>query len=484
MEQLMKWLCWILVTMALVAEARANADERALSLADALSLAEQRSGALRAAEIEVTRAKLQVLQRQLARVSLRIDLAASGSYQQQVPLGNDSPCATAPDQCQSAGAQGSLTAALRVPVWTGFTVEANLAGAHAHERSSEASRRSALRSLQVDVAQAYWELRRKELAHAATKQLLGAFRQFEQITQKRVNAGLAPLVDYNRARAASIGATTQVMTLERDLAVAHAQLGAVLQLDEPIRLTDDPMNYTTVLPSLEEAEHEALQARPELVVTDADHEAARQAVRAAKGAYWPQLTLVGDAQVTATQNAYPATQYGDQSGDGSGGVPNGPWYFGGSASTQSAQQSASQTNGPLPAANGTNGLTSYDVGAQLQWNIFDMLNTWLSVRDAALTRDRAWSEHQRRHFDVIADVRKAHAQLRETLRVQEPVKERAALTRADLELLRKRYEVGSGQLLEVLDAQQKLLQGEVDVIDRAVDLAEADMQLKAAVGRF
>jgi outer membrane protein TolC len=50
--------------------------------------------------------------------------------------------------------------------------------------------------------------------------------------------------------------------------------------------------------------------------------------------------------------------------------------------------------------------------------------------------------------------------------------------------LRKRYEVGTGQLIDVLDAQQKLLESEIELIDRAIELAEADVQLKASMGRF
>ena len=152
-----------------------------------------------------------------------------------------------------------------------------------------------------------------------------------------------------------------------------------------------------------------------------------------------------------------------------------------SASTggTAAQNAAAQA-----AANSATSTGSFYTGLQMNWNIFDMAQTWTKVRDAGYARDRADNDRVRRRHDVLLDVRTAHAQLAEALRSQDPLTKQVSLSRSSLELLRRRYSVGNAQLIDVLDAQDKLLQNELQLIDRAVDVTEADQKLQGAMGRF
>jgi outer membrane protein TolC len=458
----MRRIAPLLVCCLLVAPS-ASGSERALSLADALTLARERNSTVRVAAVEMARAKLQVLMRQLAHVDIKVIGAGSAAFQWS-SLQTDQYCANAPDQCQTGIYNVGATASLRIPLWTGLTLEANLAQARAHERSTHASRQAALRTLLVQVARAYWEVRRKELAAEIAGEMVRHFREFEQVTQERVRAGVAPAVDFNRARAATIGAETQVIALERDVGVGRAQLQSVLQVDEPLRLTDDPTRNLALLPPLDEAIREALASRPELAVARADTLAAAEGVRAAKGGYWPQLSVLAQEQISV------------------GNLLADPTSYAASASQASTTSGAAAPSGTSLAA--PTWVHSFYAGAQVNWNIFDMLDTWSKVKDAAFSRDRAQEEETRRRYDVLAEVRTAHAELRQALRAQEPAKQLAGLARANLELLRKRYSVGTGQLIDVLDAQDKALSRELDLIDRSVDLTEKDVELKAAMGRF
>ena len=60
----------------------------------------------------------------------------------------------------------------------------------------------------------------------------------------------------------------------------------------------------------------------------------------------------------------------------------------------------------------------------------------------------------------------------------------AASARRALFLLQKRYQVGDTLLIEVIVAQEDLTLAEGDLNDAAVDAAEADAQLRAAMGRL
>jgi outer membrane protein TolC len=450
-----------------VATRHAGATERSLSLAEALSLARERDSKVWQATADIQSAKVQVLTQQLARVDFKIYGSGSALFQtsSQQPAGT---CATTPSACSALNL--GLTSSLKVPLWTGLALEASLAQAHWRERSAEAARLSVFRNLVVNVAQAYWEVRRKELTYEAVSETARHFRQLELLTQQQVRAGIAPAADYNRSRAATLNVEAQLVAMRTDVESAHAQLASVLQVDDDLRLTDDPTKNTAVLPPLDEAIREALANRPELAQVRSDYEAAVQGLRVAKGAYWPQIAVVAQSQLTgsAPANAAPT-----------GGLPGMP-----ATSTQPLTTGGANASTMAQASAASSSQLTFYGGVQVDWNIFDMLTTWLKVREAGFTRERAQAEVGRRRYDVLTDLRTAHAQLKGAILSQEPTNKVLALARIDLELVRKRYSLGTGQLIDVLDVQDKLLQAELQAINRAVDLTEADVKLKAAMGRF
>ena len=184
-----------------------------------------------------------------------------------------------------------------MPIWTGLTVEADLARAKAAERASHFDKRTALNSIALDAASAYWEVRRAELAIDVAHRSLERTRDIERAAKARVDAGIAPQVDLERARVQTLRQAEQVTALEAQLATARAELGAALQLDEHFHLVEDPERHAPPLPALDAVIADALKTRPELGSARAQVEAQSHAVRSAKGAYWPQLSLF--AQATA-----------------------------------------------------------------------------------------------------------------------------------------------------------------------------------------
>ncbi len=351
-------------------------------------------------------------------------------------------------QCPIESHPYALTANLTVPVWSGFTVEAHLAGARANERASEAGRRAALNAIGLDAANAYWEVRRAELALQVARRALDRTQAIERAAKTRVSAGIAPQVDYERAHVSSMRQAETVNAIESQQLVARAQLGAALQVEEPLALSEDPAAHAPPLPPLPQALDAAERQRPELQARGAIVDAQVQAVRAAKGGYWPQVSLFGQATL------------GNQD------------YFGTSAEVHS-----------LAEANEQLVFTAF-AGVRVDWIFFDTLSTWTAVRDAGFLRDRARLDVERTRYQVRADVQSAHGRLRTALERKTLVADAVASARRALELLSKRYLVGEALLVEMLLAQTDLAQLEGDLMDASVATAEAEAALLAATGQL
>ena len=454
------------IAALLVVTAPARAD-RQLSLADAIALARSHRSEIGQAEVDLRRAELNTLRAKLERAHLTLEASAteqasvfrSTGVSAQLLCGvNPSATTTmsgatipgaSSSQCPIEAHPYSLTANLNVPIWSGFTVEAHLAGARASERASVASRRAALNAIGLDAANAYWEVRRAELALQVARRALDRTQAIERAAKTRVSAGIAPQVDYERAHVSSMRQAETVNSIESQELVARAQLGAALQVDEPLELSEDPAAHAPPLPPLPNALDTAERHRPELQALGAIVDAQVQAVRAAKGGYWPQVSLFGQATV------------GNQD------------FFGTAAAVH-----------PLSAETSEELVFTALAGVKIDWVFFDTLSTWTAVRDAGFVRDRARLDIERTRYQVRADVQSAHGRLRTALERKLLVADAVASARRALDLLSKRYQVGEALLVEMLLAQTDLAQLEGDLMDASVATAEAEAALLAATGQL
>jgi outer membrane protein TolC len=429
---------------ALVVPARA---ERPLTLADALAMARARRSELAQAELDVRRARLEVLRARLERAHLTVQAGFTEQLQRLNLQGPDAVCRLTPAACAGEVHPFSANASLTVPLWSGFKVEADLAQAHAHERAAGASRRAAANSIALDAANAYWETRRAALTLDVARQALERTREIERTARVRVDAHIAPQIDYERSHVQSVRAAEAVASLSGQWTAARAELGLALQADEPLAPSDDPAAVTPLLPSLQRALADAAAARPELEAARATVEAQRQSVRAAKSGYWPQLSLIA------------ASSAGNQI-----------FYLPGATPGQTVQSEQF--------------VFTALAGLQVNWILFDSLSTWTAVKDAGYLRDRAVADAARLAYEVRAAVIAAHGRLAAALERKTLAADAAASARRALFLLQKRYQVGDTLLLEVIVAQEDLTLAEGDLNDAAVDAAEADAQLQAAMGRL
>jgi outer membrane protein len=430
------------VTVALLLfAARSAVAARDLTLADAMALARLRRSEVTQADIDIARAKLNVLRAWLERAHLTVQASATEQLQQLNLNGPQQQCMLS-NLCAIEAHPFSAAANLTVPIWSGLTVEADLAGARARRDAATATKRATLQNVALEAATTYWEVRRAELDRQVAGTALERTREIERTAKIRVDAKIAPQVDYERAHVQTMRQAEQVTVLDAQLAVARAQLGLALQLDDDVRPVEDPTTHAPALAPLDDVLATAMRARPELAAAAATVESERQSVRSAKGAYWPQLSLVGQAGASNQTFVFP------------------------------------------PAPQFERLVFAVSAGVQLNWLLFDMLGTWTAVRDAGLVRDRAQSALERERYQVRADVRAAHGRLTAAIARRRAAAEAEASARRALFLLEKRYQVGDALLVELLLAQQDLTQAQSDLNDAAIDSAEAEASLAAATGQL
>jgi outer membrane protein len=422
-----------------------------LSLADALRLASERRAEMTEAKLEIERAKLRHLAARLAYFDFHVTGHGNAGYEggNAELYAPNAPCAYT-GGCPANVYDADVEATLNVPVWSGLSNESKLGAARSRREAAEARARVVSTSILVDVARAYWAVRRGELLRDAVSTELGQYRELEKLTQHEVTVGTVAGFDLNRIRSEALSVEARLRATERELGVARAQFGAALEIDEEVKLTDDlPMDPPPV-PARDEVERTALAVHPELMAVRAEYHAAELDVRAAKGGYWPQLSLVGQAAA------------------GAGSLP----------------RSYNSTTTNINTNNADQTWAGYFAGAQLTWQVFDMLGTWLQVREAQLAQMSARAERTKQRYRVIADVRAAHAQLSLAAAEVGALRQAVTLARSNVDVARRRYAAGTARLFEVLDVQRELVRLEQDLIDSAVNVAEADMQLRAAVGRL
>ena len=432
------------VLAVLPASARAA---RRLSVNDAVAIATARRSELKQADVDVMRARLALLRARLQYTQLTVQASLT---EQAQALNVNAPsslfvgCETT-GTCRNESHVYSAGANLTIPLFSGLRVESDIARARALASAAHEQRRSTLRGILVEVVDTYWTVRRADLTYGLLEHALQREIDIEQSTKARVDAGITPVVDYYRAHLLVLRQQSQIKAIAEQRDAALAELGSVLQLDDPVELTDDPPDSAPAVPDLASLEQEALTARPELRAAAATAEAQWFGVRSAKAAYFPQLSVVGSATV-GNQVFFPSDLGQPQREE-------------------------------RPIGN-------FFVGGQLNWLIFDMLTTWMNVKDAAHVYERQRQDLVRQRYLVLADVRATYQRLRHEVDRLTLGQLSAKVAQETIESLRKRYRVGSAAIYEVTAAEDQLVSVETDLIATRIAIAQAQAELRAAVGRL
>ena len=191
--------------------------------------------------------------------------------------------------------------------------------------------------LLAKVGAKYTEMLARREVRRAQEGKLTALRSERERVQKFLAAGKAARVDSLRVEAALAAAAAEALRLQADLALSERDLTGLTGIPRertragnlvPLALAD------TALAGDDAAIARALVENPEVRAAAAQAAAAKARERAARGAYWPQLSVVGNYQVWSDPD-------GNSTGEWNAGLQLTQSLFtGGATSNRVAQRAA------------------------------------------------------------------------------------------------------------------------------------------------
>jgi outer membrane protein TolC len=461
----------------------AQAEPRKLSLQEAVDVAMRVDPLISEAHIGDERARLGVLRAQLDRFQLKADgsinelwnksniglpqqlnctvSAAGQSY--TIPVGAASDCTSSALGLPAGAPAPMITGAAPDSLWqglsnfqvqanyflfSGFRVEANVARAKLNKQAALVQIKQNRKDVALGVARLYWNVRRLYILRDVQQSALQRMIDAEAIASGRVQAGLAPPIDKNRATQRRLSQLATLEDLKGQANAALAQLGVSLGLKDELDLVDDVKIPDTAPASPAELVQDALGRRPEVKNAFLQAEIQHQQVRMARSDFFPKVTLLGNFQ------------YGNN-------------VFNIASNTRTNSASANPFSGLSGAFYG---------GVSLTMNFFDTLNTYTATGDAWYQEQILRQETRRWERLVDNDVRTAHANLLKLYARRTPLTAARDVAADNLTIVEGRYKNGDALIIEYLDAQIDLANAELQLADVTAQLQLQWYELQAALG--
>jgi outer membrane protein len=289
----------------------------------------------------------------------------------------------------------------------------------------------------------------KALVFVASETLANQQRHLEQI-QGFVEAGTRPEIDLAQGRADVAQSRVQLIAAENGYVLSRASLNQAMGItaDTDYDVADDALGPV-------QGENgpvhllidEAVRARPDIAALGEQVRAQELAARAARGAYFPTLSLHAGA-AEAGLHLFEQT------------VPNPPFP-------------------PL-----TYGMTwNLFAGVQLTWPLFQGFLTRGQVREADAATDAARAQRDGLVQQVWVAVQQASNAVRSAKEALIAAEEVLTNANERLRLAEGRYAAGAGSVIELGDAQLQATRAAAQKVGAEYDLSDARAQLALALGQ-
>jgi len=220
--------------------------------------------------------------------------AGAASNVVRVPAQPALPVAT-----NGSATQLSLSAAWELDFWGKFRRATE--AARANLLASEWAKQQVIGTLVSDVATAYFQLRELDLELEISQQTLASRRDSLKLTQLLADQGATSLLDVRQAEQLVYTAAEQVPDLERRIRQQEDLISTLLgnnpgAVPRGLKLTEQPHmpQVPAGLPSV------LLERRPDIRQAEEQLVAFNAQIGVAKAAYFPQITLTGDAGYQST----------------------------------------------------------------------------------------------------------------------------------------------------------------------------------------
>lgn len=399
-----------------------------LSLMEALGVAYETNPQLASAQAGVRGTDESVA---IANSKWRPNISASGTYAYQ--------------EAKISGTGGMKTITHPLQATLGFNQElfrggrtyAEIGKAKANVRAARAELQATEQTVLLAATTAYMDVVRDTAIVSLRRHNVDVLRRQKESTALEFKAGSLTRTDVAQADARLAGAQSALTAAEGQLAISHAAFSQVI--GRPAESLEEQPAAPKLLPSTEDAAvNDAVHGNPALVQAQEFEKAADYAVDEAIGTMLPEVNLQGGYQYS--QNSYASALGAGQVTQGIGvqAQVNIPIYQGG------AEQAAIRQAKQLHAQ------------AILNVNVADR-----QVREAVSS---AWNTYQAALANITSNEATAQA-------------DEIAFTGVS-----KEQRVGGRTVLDVLNAQQELLNAQVAVVTSRRDATVAAYQVLAASG--
>ena len=402
-----------------------------VSLADAIKRAQFSSAAFAAANTDV---QLAQSERTVSRSALLPNVVYHNQY--LYTQGNKSPVGIrfiANNAVHEYVSQGAVSETI------GGAALADYRRATAEAAAARARLEIARRGLVVTVVANYYGVFTADAKVAVAQRALDEANHFGAITAKRESSGEA-------AHADSVRADLQIQQRQRELNDARLaadrarlDLGVMLFSDPatPYTLTT-PIDELPTLPARSEVETAAMAHNPDLKAALESLHAAQLGVASARFGYLPELALNYSYGIDSAQFAVRAR-------DGSRSL-------------------------------GYSGSVTFDIP------VWDWFSTHSKVRDSLARRELSRVELSATQRQLVASLHEAYQEAQVSLEQLRLLDESVESARESLRLTNLRYTSGEGNVLEIVDSQNTLVQAESSRADGAERYFNALAALQTLTG--
>jgi outer membrane protein TolC len=329
--------------------------------------------------------------------------------------------------------QTSGTISVRIPLvipnaW--FDVSQSRAASRAAARSEEATRLQ----VRAGFAQAaYAALAREEVVVAAEQALTDA-AELTRSAERRVKAGTAAPLDALKARTDEVARRSDLVSARADVDRSRLSLGVLLGREGPVRVTAPEVPAASASAPEDALRREALSARPEMAVQQAQVEAAEAGLDSGWARLAPQLSASG---------------------------------------------SAFAANVPYPTGK-TNG---WQATLNLTWPLFDGGFSIGKIRQAKAQAAEARAAAEAERLSILEEVHDATRDLDVAREQLDLAGQRRGLAAETAASARRSFEAGVASSLDVIDANDRLFDADVNLAAARARLAQSAIELDRALGR-
>ena len=411
------------------------AQDRVVTLADAIRLAERTQPGMVQAQADVRTA---AAQRRNAWGNFLPSLSASSSGSEFFSEGTSriDPVTGQITTGNSTNRSFSTSLSASVDLFTGFRRGAELQAAKAGQAQADASLVDARFQQALETTNVFFDaLSGAQLVGVREASVRRAEEQLK-VSVSKLRAGSATRSDSLRSLVTLGTAQLDLIQARTDLATAEADLARQVGEVGRVRAQDDS-SFSRVLTALDTLglRTEVESRSPRVQAALATVNVARANVRASRAAYWPSLTLGANTGWNASRN------------------------------------------------NDYQFLNQRGLSLQLSWQLFNRFDRELAIAQREASFDVAQASAQDERRGVQAELTARLAELDAARSKIDITLTSVAAATEDLRVQQERYRLGVATIVDVLTSQDALNQAEVDVVNARFDYLRAKAQLEALVGR-